>query len=92
MIADIGPADFGWVHALNKTHEKELSPLTPEEVQAVARKYLDIRRSVTGWLIPEAPTHANDNAIYTRCDEYNVPMSTRPRIAVSIDLESNAMR
>ena len=35
MIADIGQADFGWVHALNKTHEKELSPLTPDGLEAL---------------------------------------------------------
>ncbi len=29
MIAPICVADHGWVHALNKAHEVELSPLTP---------------------------------------------------------------
>ena len=32
MIRDITAEDHGWVHALNKAHEVELSPLSPEDL------------------------------------------------------------
>lgn len=35
MIAPISATDRTWVHALNKTHEKELSPLTPDGLEAL---------------------------------------------------------
>jgi zinc protease len=37
-----------------------VSKVTAEDVQRVAAKYLDIRRSVTGTLIPVAPTAESD--------------------------------
>lgn len=32
MVKDITAEDYPWVHALNKAHETELSPLTPAEL------------------------------------------------------------
>lgn len=32
-----------------------ISMVTPEDVKTVAEKYLDVRHSVTGWLIPDEP-------------------------------------
>ncbi len=34
VISEIGAADLNWVHALNRAHETELSPLSPEEMRA----------------------------------------------------------
>ncbi|MEL7465604.1 MAG: GNAT family N-acetyltransferase [Pseudomonadota bacterium] len=48
MIADIGPGDFSWVHALNKAHEKELSPLTPEGAEALVRAAVYARQAEGG--------------------------------------------
>jgi zinc protease len=33
----------------------KIAKVTPEDVKKVAGKYLDLRRSVTGWLVPVAP-------------------------------------
>ncbi|WP_340107890.1 GNAT family N-acetyltransferase [Pikeienuella sp. HZG-20] len=35
MIRPIRPEDLGWIHALNRAHEVELSPLTPPALQAL---------------------------------------------------------
>ena len=35
MISDIAAADHGWIYALNKAHEVELSPLTPDALAAL---------------------------------------------------------
>lgn len=35
VIRDFEPQDIGWVHALNKTFESELSPLDATELQAM---------------------------------------------------------
>jgi zinc protease len=50
-----------------------ISKVTLEDVQKVAAKYLDIRRSVTGWLLPEAAQGQGDGgkkvkqpAVHTR--------------------------
>jgi len=42
----------GWPDAISK--------VTLEDLQKVAAKYLDMRRSVTGWLLPEAAEGSND--------------------------------
>jgi zinc protease len=50
---------YGWNLAVGRTIEdvearqERLRAVTAEDVQAVARKYLDRKRSVTGYLIPE---------------------------------------
>jgi zinc protease len=50
-----------------------ISKVTAEDVQKVAAKYLDMRRSVSGWLLPEAAIGRGDGgkkveqpAIHTR--------------------------
>lgn len=35
MIRDVAAEDLGWIHALNKAHEVELSPLTPDALAAL---------------------------------------------------------
>lgn len=48
MIADIGAGDRGWVHALNKTHEEELSPLTPAGLEALIAASVYARQAEGG--------------------------------------------
>ena len=44
-----------------RTWPQRMSAVTPEQVQAVARKYLDKNRSVTGYLLPDG-TDVTTNA------------------------------
>ena len=50
-----------------------ISKVTVEDLQKAAAKYLDMRRSVTGWLLPEAEKGKGDGgkkvkqpAVHTR--------------------------
>jgi zinc protease len=51
---------YGWALALGRTIEQvdgwpaAIAKVTAEDIKRVANAYLDPRRSVTGWLIPEA--------------------------------------
>ena len=40
-----------------------VAKVTADDVKRVANKYLDIRRSVTGTLIPVAPTAESETAV-----------------------------
>ncbi|MGE0628888.1 MAG: M16 family metallopeptidase [Hyphomicrobiaceae bacterium] len=59
---------YGWGLVVGRTIESidawpdEIAKVTPADVQRVARKYLNIRRSVTGTLLPEAPKSTADNS------------------------------
>ena len=48
MIADIGPGDYGWLHALNKANEVELSPLTEAGVAALVAAATYARQTESG--------------------------------------------
>jgi zinc protease len=59
---------YGWALATGLTIEdveaeaQRLASVTADDVKAAARKYLDIKRSVTGYLIPEHKTMASNAA------------------------------
>ena len=42
-----------------------LAKVTPQDVHDVAVKYLDPRRAVTGWLLPEAPAAGEQSSLST---------------------------
>ena len=48
MIEPIGPDDIAWAHALNKANEVELSPLTPQGVEALVAASTYARRADSG--------------------------------------------
>ena len=69
LIRDIGAEDLPWVHALNRAHELELSPLTEPEMAAhLARA--DYARAAEGgaFLIAfgEAGDYASPNFLWHR--------------------------
>lgn len=69
MIADIGPGDFDWVHALNKTHEKELSPLSPEGLEALVGAAVYARQAEGGAFLvgfDQASDYDSPNFIWFR--------------------------
>ncbi|MGI9403442.1 MAG: M16 family metallopeptidase [Hyphomicrobium sp.] len=57
---------YGWALAVGRTVKDiegwpdAISNVTLEDLKKVAAKYLDMRRSVTGWLLPEAAEGSRD--------------------------------
>ena len=69
MIRPIAPDDLAWIHALNRAHELELSPLTPEALAALVASADYTRQAAGGaFLIAfrEGATYDSPNFLWHR--------------------------
>jgi zinc protease len=60
---------YGWALVTGRTVEdvnqraERIAAVTADDIKKVAKKYLDIKRSVTGLMIPEGKTVASNTPV-----------------------------